>query len=124
MDTFFFALAGLIHVYIFTMESLTWGQPRTNKAFGVTPEMAAHNQMFAFNQGFYNLFLAFGIFAGIGFDFSDSELIGTTLKAFSGLCMFGASLVLIFSNSKLIRPALIQGLPPFLGLASLLIKTL
>src|SRR5438270_13783408 len=60
----FAALAGVLHVYIFTMESLTWTTPRTRAKFGTTPEEAAVTKLLAFNQGFYNLFLA--IVTGIG----------------------------------------------------------
>ena len=60
----FAALAALLHVYIFTMESLTWTSPRTRAAFGTTPEEAETTKLLAFNQGFYNLFLA--IVTGIG----------------------------------------------------------
>lgn len=36
----FAALAALLHVYIFTMESLTWTSPRTRATFGTTAEEA------------------------------------------------------------------------------------
>jgi putative membrane protein len=51
-------LAALLHVYIFVMESLTWTSPRTRATFGTTPETAETTKELAFNQGFYNLFLA------------------------------------------------------------------
>ena len=60
----FAALAALLHVYIFTMESLTWTSPRTRKTFGTTAEEAETTKLLALNQGFYNLFLA--IVSGIG----------------------------------------------------------
>ena len=53
----FAGLAALLHVYIFTMESLTWTSPRTRATFGTTPEEAETTKLLAFNQGFYNLFL-------------------------------------------------------------------
>ena len=46
------------------MESLTWTSPRTRATFGTTAEEAETTKLLAFNQGFYNLFLA--IVAGIG----------------------------------------------------------
>ena len=52
----FAGLAGLLHVYIFTMESLTWTSKRTRAAFGTTAEEAETTKLLAFNQGFYNLF--------------------------------------------------------------------
>ena len=36
----FAGLAALLHVYIFTMESLTWTSPRTRATFGTTAEEA------------------------------------------------------------------------------------
>ena len=54
----FAGLAALVHVYIFVMESLRWTAPRTRATFGTTLEEAEVTKLFAFNQGFYNLFLA------------------------------------------------------------------
>ncbi len=53
----FTGLAALLHVYIWTMESLTWTTPRTRKVFGVSAEEAETTKLMALNQGFYNLFL-------------------------------------------------------------------
>jgi cation/acetate symporter len=61
----FCALAALLHVYIFVMESLTWTSPRTRAVFGTTAEEAQTTKMLAFNQGFYNLFLAVVTVVGI-----------------------------------------------------------
>jgi putative membrane protein len=116
MAQIFVALAGAIHVYIFTMESLFWGRPRTNKVFGLSREQAEQNRLFAFNQGYYNLFLAIAAFAGIAFAALDHPAAGAALMAYALLSMLGVSLVLLYSNKKLIRPAIIQGLPPLLGL--------
>jgi putative membrane protein len=113
-------VAALIHVYIFWMESLTWGRPKTNRVFRVTPEAAEQNRLFAFNQGFYNLFLAIAAFAGLVA--GTESPIGLTLVVYSLASMVGASLVLIYSQPKLIRAALIQGLPPLLGLVFLLLR--
>ena len=62
----FAALAALVHVYIFVLESLRWTEPATRRVFGTTEEAAAITQPLAYNQGFYNLFLAIGTVAGIG----------------------------------------------------------
>ena len=52
-------LAALLHVYIFVMESVLWTTPRVRATFGVTDDaQAEHTRSMAFNQGFYNLFLA------------------------------------------------------------------
>ena len=54
----FAALAALVHVYIWVLESMLWTAPRTRAAFGTTEEEAATTKLLALNQGFYNLFLA------------------------------------------------------------------
>ncbi|ODR26932.1 DUF1304 domain-containing protein, partial [Mycolicibacterium porcinum] len=61
----FAALAAALHVYIFVMESLTWTSPRTRATFGTTAEEAQATKELAFNQGFYNLFLAMVSVVGI-----------------------------------------------------------
>ena len=48
----------MLHVYIFVLESLQWTAPRTRATFGTTLEEAEATKLLAFNQGFYNLFLA------------------------------------------------------------------
>ena len=67
----FAALAALVHVYIFVLESLRWTDPATRRVFGTTEETAAITQPLAYNQGFYNLFLAIGALAGVGMVGSD-----------------------------------------------------
>lgn len=111
------ATAALIHLYIFVLESLLWGKPKTNRTFGMSPDMAEHNRLFAFNQGFYNLFLAIAAIAGL-LKGIDTET-GKTLIIYSLASMMLAATVLVFSNKKLIRPALIQGVPPLLGLLAM-----
>jgi putative membrane protein len=122
MTYFFVAIAGIIHVYIFTMESLLWGTAKVNRAFGMSDELAKKNRLFAFNQGYYNLFLAAAAFLGIVLSLTRHDDIGTTLMAYSCASMLGASLVLLYSQRRLIRPALIQGLPPLLALVSWMIS--
>jgi putative membrane protein len=113
---FFIGIASLIHVYIFAMESVLWGKPRINKTFRVSPEQAEQTRLFAFNQGFYNLFLAVAGMAGILFSTGTHFEAGMALMAYAALSMVGAAVVLFCSERKLARAALIQGLPPLLGL--------
>jgi len=114
---FFFALAALIHLAIFRMESLQWGTPKVNKVFGQTEESVAHTKLFAFNQGFYNLFLALEILTGFAFIyFGYSKEVGMALISFSGLSMLLAACALVYSAPHLKRAFFIQGGPPFIGL--------
>ena len=54
----FAALAALVHVYIWVLESLLWTAARTRAVFGTSEEEAETTKLLALNQGFYNLFLA------------------------------------------------------------------
>ncbi len=59
-------LAGLVHVYIFFLESVAWTSPRVRRVFGIASESEAQaTRTLAFNQGFYNLFLAIGAILGV-----------------------------------------------------------
>ncbi len=119
--TVFGALAALLHVYIFVMESVQWSQPRVWKRFGVPDQAAADTtKPMAYNQGFYNLFLAIGAIIGIvlywaGGDDTTLRAAGLTLLLFSLGSMVAASLVLLTSGRKYLRPALIQGTLPLIG---------
>lgn len=117
-------LAGLaagIHVYIFALESLWWTSPRGRAAFGTTPQQAEATRELAFNQGFYNLFLAIGTAVGVVGVARDWEPQGTTLVVFGTLFMVGAALVLVIARPRMARAAAIQGVPPLLALATWLI---
>jgi len=116
MSQIFVILSGAVHVYIFFMESILWGKPRINRVFGVSPEQAEHNRLLAFNQGYYNLFLAVAALSGVAFVVADQRVIGLTLMIYSSLSMIGAAIALFCSQRRLIRAALVQGLPPLIGL--------
>lgn len=110
-------LAGVVHVLIFCMESLWWKTPQVRRRFRQTPEQADATTLFAFNQGFYNLFLAAGTFAGLVLTLVGHDRTGTTLVYWNCLSMLGAAVVLAASAPKLRRGAVIQGAAPLLFLA-------
>ena len=117
-------IAGLFHVLFFKLESLDWRKPATWKTFGLaSQEDAETTAPLAYNQGFYNLFLAIGTFTGIGIvAFSDThDTIGWTLIVFACGCMLGASLVLVSTGAAYARAALIQGLPALVAVVAGLI---
>jgi putative membrane protein len=115
-------LAGLFHVYVFYMESITWLTPKTWKTFGLpSQEVAQIIAPMAFNQGFYNLFLAIGSVGGLVLVAVNST-IGHTLMIFSALSMVAAGAVLFFSVKTSRRAAIIQAGPPLLGVISLLLS--
>jgi len=118
LTTMIFAgLAAAIHVYIFVLESLRWDFPATRKAFGVkTDAEAAATRPMAFNQGFYNLFLAAMTVAGIIFVLASSPVVGATLIFAGTGSMLAAGLVLLISSPKLARAAMIQLTAPALAI--------
>jgi putative membrane protein len=71
----------------------------------------------AYNQGFYNLFLAFGVFIGIVLTWVDEyRTAGLAVMIFACLSMVLAAVVLITSNRRMARAALVQGAFPALAL--------
>ena len=117
----FAGLAALLHVYIFTMESLTWTSPRTRATFGTTSEEAETTKLLAFNQGFYNLFLAIIGGLGIAAVVMGHRAIGAAL-IFAGVgSMAAAAAVLLISASDKARAALTQGTFPLIAVVLLAI---
>jgi putative membrane protein len=115
------ALAALLHVYIFVLESVQWTRPRVWKTFGLTSqEDAETTRSMAYNQGFYNLFLAIGATLGVilfwvGGPGSVAEVAGRALVLFALGSMAAAALVLLTTGRRYVRPALIQGTMPLIG---------
>ncbi len=121
LATVFGSLAALLHVYIFVMESVQWSQPRIWKRFGVPDQATADaTKPMAYNQGFYNLFLAIGAILGIvlfwaGGSDTAGDIAGRALALFSLGSMTAAALVLLTTGMKYLRPALIQGTLPLIA---------
>jgi putative membrane protein len=109
-------IAALLHVYIFTMESLTWTRPATWKRFGVASQADAETtRPLAYNQGFYNLFLALGALIGAGAVLLGQPMVGWTLIFTSCGSMLLAAAVLALTGRKYLRAAATQGTTPLLA---------
>lgn len=117
----FAGLAAALHVIIFFMESIAWTSPRARAAFGTTEEEAVATKSLAFNQGFYNLFLALAAFIGIIVYLAGEPAVGLTLVLTGTGSMFAAALVLLLSSPELRASAIKQGTLPLLAVAALLI---
>jgi putative membrane protein len=116
------ALAAALHVFIWTMESITWTQPSTWRRFGVPSQAEADTtKPMAYNQGFYNLFLAIGAIVGIVLKLSDHDDVGWTLVIYSCGSMVAASLVLVTTGLSYARAAATQGTIPALAVIASLI---
>ena len=120
----FAGLAAVLHVYIFVLESLQWTAPRTRATFGTTLESAEATKELAFNQGFYNLFLAVVTGVGIGFTISGGTPVGAALLLAGTGSMLAAATVLLVSSPDKARSAVVQGTFPLVAVVLLLLGLL
>lgn len=99
------------------MESVLFSNAQVYTRFQLsTAEQASIVEPFMYNQGWYNLFLAFAAFAGILLAEKWVKNVGETLAIYACLSMLGAALVLFFSVPEMQRAAFIQGTFPLLAL--------
>jgi len=113
----FIGIAAGVHVYIFYLESVAWSKPKTWKTFGLRSQAEADTvKPMAFNQGYYNAFLALGAIAGIVLIVAGLTQSGIALALFAALSMVLAATVLITSSPKLARAAVLQGAAPLIGI--------
>src|ERR1700739_2074669 len=105
----FAALAALVHVYIWVLESLLWTAPRTRAVFGTSEDEAATTKLLALNQGFYNLFLAVIAAVGVIAFAIGGAAVGSALIFAGTGSMVLAAVVLVVSSPDKARSALVQG---------------
>lgn len=116
------ALAGALHVYIFVLESFRWTRPSTMRTFGLrSREEAETTRLLAFNQGFYNLFLAIGALVGAGLLLWGPAFHQAGRALVVGACgsMLAAAIVLLLGDRTKARAAMVQGVLPLLALLAL-----
>ena len=111
-------LAAALHVFIFYIESFAW-TTRALSVFGMDRESAEATKEMAFNQGFYNLFLAIEAFAGITVYFLASRPVGLTLALFGVGSMLAAALLLFVTCPDKRSAAIKQGVLPLIAVAAL-----
>jgi putative membrane protein len=112
----FVGIAAVLHVYIFFMESIAWRTPPIWKRFGLANQADADTTAtLAYNQGFYNLFLAIGAALGVILYWTDARPAGLALVLLSAGSMLAASVVLLTSGPGRLRAAAVQGTMPLLG---------
>ena len=114
------ALAAALHVYIFVLEAFLWTAPQGRKTFGTTEDEAQVTKSLAFNQGFYNLFLAIVTVAGIAVALTGGHAaVGHALVVAGVGSMLAAALVLFLAAPDKRRAAVTQGTLPLLALIAL-----
>jgi putative membrane protein len=115
-------IAAAIHVFFFVLESLWFTRPETYRRFNVESQRDAELlRPLAFNQGFYNLFLAVGAAAGIAAVLLGRVDIGRTLVLFTCGSMALAGGVLVVTDRRLIGSAMIQSLAPLVAIVAALL---
>ena len=116
-----FALgAAVLHVVVFYLESFAWTSDGALKAFNMTKEEAENTQEMAFNQGFYNLFLAIEVFVGV-FLMATRNPAGKVLVTFA-VCSMEFAAILLFVTSPDKRSAAIkQAIFPIMALCNLIL---
>ncbi|WP_061960574.1 DUF1304 domain-containing protein [Demequina flava] len=114
------ALAALLHVYIFWMESFAWEQASTRAVFGTgSVENARATKDLAYNQGFYNLFLALITLVGLALMWAGQDAPGAALIFAGAGSMLAAAIVLTISGKKYRGAAIKQGTLPALAIICL-----
>lgn len=120
----FAILAALLHVFIFYMESFAWTSEKARGVFGTTEIDAENTKEMAYNQGFYNFFLAVIAGVGVAFLFAGSTGIGAALALAGTGSMLAAAAVLALSSPDKRGAAFKQGTFPLLAVVFLVIGLL
>ena len=112
----FVGIAAALHVLFFVMESVVFTRPQVHRRFGLSREHAEIVRPMAFNQGFYNLFLAVGAVVGLVLVNAGEDTAGVAVASFACAVMLGASVVLVATDRRFLPAAAVQGLPPLVAL--------
>jgi putative membrane protein len=117
-----------VHILVFVGESLLFQHPRVHQGvFSVPTADVQPVRLWAFNVGFYNLFLGCGMIAGVITWAAANEAVGRALVLYTCLFVFLAGIVLFLSDRMaLSRPrgtgvggAIGQSVPPLVALIAL-----
>ncbi len=115
----FSCLAGIIHAVFFLLESVFWHKPQVHSIFRIDNTADAETlSVFVQNQGYYNLFLALGLFAAVWLS-RKNKVASRTLAIYICLFMIGAAVVLRFTMPAMTAGPLIQGVAPAIALLSI-----
>jgi putative membrane protein len=113
----FAMIASLSHIGAFVMESFLFRRPSVQTFLLGKPEPAAGVRLWAFNQGFYNLFLAAGPIAY----YAGHESVGRALVIYGCAFMACCGVVLFISNRRLWRSMIGQSGPPLIAVIAALV---
>jgi len=114
-------IAVLFHVAAFVMESVLFERPAVQRILLGRSEPAPGVRLWAFNQGFYNLFLAAGPAAGLIAGYAGHDSVGRALIIYGCAFMAACGVVLFVSDRRLWRGMLGQSGPPLIALIAALV---
>ena len=112
----FAMVAALFGVVAWVLESFLFQKPSVQAFLLGKPEPAAGVRLWAFNQGFYNLFLAAGLIAGLIAYYAGHESVGRALVIYGCAFIAATGVVLFISNRRLWRSMIAQSGPPLIAL--------
>lgn len=117
----FVLVSVLFGVMAFVLESFLFHRVDVQTFLLGRPEPAEGVRLWAFNQGFYNLFLAAGPAAGLIAHYAGYTAVGRALVIYGCAFMVGCGMVLFISNRKLWRSMIGQSGPPLVALIATLV---
>ena len=113
-------VAAALHVLFFVLESVRFTRPEVYRRFLVESQADAELlRPMAFNQGFYNLFLAIGAAGGVVAVHAGHAAAGRVLVLFACGSMALAGLVLLATDRRFLRSALIQAIPALVAVVAI-----
>lgn len=121
MAQIFAMIAVLFGVVAFVLESFLFHRPSVQTFLLGKPEPAPGVRLWAFNQGFYNLFLAAGPATGLIAYHAGHESVGRALVIYGCAFMAGCGVVLWVSDRRLWRSMIGQSGPPLVALVTALV---
>ncbi|GAA1410062.1 hypothetical protein GCM10009639_60780 [Kitasatospora putterlickiae] len=108
----FALIAAAVHLVVWPLESFLYGHPRVRRLLTASTADAPQVRLWRVNVGFYNLYLALGMVAGLIALHTDEPVVGRTLITYLSAFMIAAGATLLASDPRLWPGALGQALPP------------
>lgn len=112
-------LSAVLHVVIFVLEAVLFRRPDVHGRFATRPGDVDAVAPWAFNQGFYNLFLAIGAAVGAVLALGEgTRPAGLALVLLACGSMLAAAVVLASTDRRMARAAATQGTVPLLAVVA------
>ncbi|WP_175409096.1 DUF1304 domain-containing protein [Streptomyces sp. TRM64462] len=114
-------IAAAIHLVVGLLESFFYDRPAVRRFLTLSEDNPPALRLWTFNVGFYNIFLAAGLIAGLVAAWSGHESVGRALVIYVSAFMVAGGIMLFVSDRRLWQGSLGQGLLPLVALVTLLV---